>query len=152
MPTLKKENLLVNTFGTSSEEAVSSDIVQLNKKGFYSNLHLALTAYVVPMICSPLQKQPVKFAVDSYSHREALQLPDDGNLVSIPEIDILVGAYFCRHIFTSNVQETKLSCVVSGPVVHESRNNDDTSTNLIATHFLKMETIETPRTVSFVKN
>ena len=106
---------------------MSCDVVQLNMKG-----------YVVPMICSPLQKQAVKFAVDSYSHLKALQLADDGDLVSTPEIDILVGADFHWHIVTGNVirgenglvaMETKFGCVLSGPG-HDSGNNDDTSTFL----------------------
>ena len=107
MPTIKKENLLLKTFDTSSEKAMSCNVVQLNMKGLYSSLHLALTAYVVPMICSPLQKQPVKFAVDSYSHLKPLQLADDGDLVSIPETDILVGAE-CRFLLAYSYRQRNM--------------------------------------------
>ena len=54
------------------------------------------------MICSPLQKQVVKFAVDAYSYLKALQLTDDEDLVSIPEIDMLVDADLYWHTATGN--------------------------------------------------
>ncbi len=100
------------------------------------------------MICSPLQRQPVKCAVGSYSHLQHLQLADDGDPVSIPEIDILAGADFYWHIVTGNAvrvesspvaMETKLGYVLSGPV-HDDGDNA-ALTNLISTHLLKAEII-----------
>jgi hypothetical protein len=90
--------------------------------------------------------------VESYSHLQHLQLADDGDLVSVPEIDILVGADFYWHIVTGNVvrgesgpvaMETKLGYVLSGPV-HDDGSND-ASTNLITTHLLKAETVVNER-------
>lgn len=39
---------------------------------------------------------------ESYSHMNNMQLADDENIESLPEIDVLVGADFYWHIISVN--------------------------------------------------
>ena len=80
VPTLRKEKLIIKTFGNENEELRECDIVQLSLRPLHDDLSIYLTTYSIPVICSQICDQPVKFA-EKYEHLQGLQLAD--NTVSI---------------------------------------------------------------------
>ena len=68
LPTLRKEQSIMKTFGNDNEELRECDIVQLCLRPLHDDLSIYLTAYSIPVICSQICDQPVKFAAEKYEH------------------------------------------------------------------------------------
>ena len=92
VPTLRKEKLIIKTFVNENEELRECDIVQLCLRPLYDDLNIYLTVYSIPVICSQICDQPVKFPAEKYEHLQGLQLADNTVSESDPEITILIGS------------------------------------------------------------
>ena len=84
---IRRERLRINTFGSSSFNANSCDIVQVRIQSANSEETLCITAYTSPVICSPL---PRLVDASIYNHLKGLQLADASD--SAQGIDVLIGS------------------------------------------------------------
>ena len=84
-----------------------------------------LSAFVVPIICDPLQNQSISEAIHTYAHLRGLELADYGTGEDNVEVDILVGSDQYWSLVSGRVVrgklgpaaiETKLGWVLSGPI------------------------------------
>ena len=157
VPTLRKEKLIIKTFGNENEELRECDIVQLCLRPLHDDLNIYLTAYSIPVICSQICDQPVKFAAEKYEHLQGLQLADSTVSESDPEITILIGSdQIWNFINGSTIRgqsgpialESKLGYILSGPVENVPGRINDLSVNLAVTHVLKaIATVESSDTL-----
>ena len=74
LPTLKTEQLVINTFGTNESEIKQYDLVKFVMKSKDKTFEIETNALVQETICSPLQGQEVKFAKEHYTHLFDLDL------------------------------------------------------------------------------
>lgn len=88
--------------------------------------------------------QPLSVCASEYPHLKALQLADDSDGSSGPEVNMLVGSDFywklgraIRGTHGPVANQTKLSWVLSGPALPEKLSQ--CSTNLVITHVLKID-------------
>ena len=149
LPVLGREQLLIKTFGSDDKELTICEIVKLSLKSLHDNLNISLSAYAVPVICSPIYNQPVEFAVQSYNHLKGLTLAEDLMQDSHAEINILLGSDQIRNFLNGETipgqgsptaVSTKFGCVLSGPV-----NNlpfEEVITNFVTAHALKADAME----------
>ena len=113
--------------------------------------------YSIPVICSQICDQPVKFAAEKYEHLQGLQLADNTFSESDPEITILIGNdQIWNNINGSTIRgqsgptalEWKLGYILSGPVENVPRRINDSSVNLAVSHVLKaIATVEASDTL-----
>ena len=89
---IRTEKLMIKTFGSDEGQMQSCEVVQLCLKEVSTDLNFYLTAYVVPMICAPLQNQAIEVAYHYYPHLTGLKLADDTAENPALEMDILVGS------------------------------------------------------------
>ena len=61
LPVLGREQLLIKTFRSDDQELTICEIVKLSLKSLHDNVNISLSAYAVPVICSPIYNQPVEF-------------------------------------------------------------------------------------------
>ena len=128
LPTINQEKLMIKTFGSETGQIQSRDLVQLCVQGTTLETFLYVTAYAVPIICSPLQNQAVNFAASTYQHLSGLLLADsisaDKNENNV-EVDVFIGADYYWHFLTGAIKrgesgptalQTKVGWVLSGPV------------------------------------
>ena len=108
---IRRERLRINTFGSSSFNANSCDIVQVRIQSANSEETLCITAYTSPVICSPL---PRLVDASIYNHLEGLQLADASD--SAQGIDVLIGS---DHYWSLVTGETIVGD--AGPVAVSSR-------------------------------
>ena len=124
LPSLKKECLLIKTFGNNSEQIENCNLVQLCLQSIRDDLSIYVTAYEVPKICSPLQNQRINSAQQKFLHFEGIEFADfcEGPEA---EIDVLIGMDNYWKLVTGNVIksgvgpvaiETVFGWVISGPV------------------------------------
>ena len=64
---MKREQLRLNTFGSSSFNARPCDVVTVHIRKSCSNEEISITAYTSLVICSPL---PTLVNVECYTHLE----------------------------------------------------------------------------------
>ena len=102
--------------------------MQLCLRPLHDDLSIYLTAYSIPVICSQICDQPVKFAAEKYEHLQGLQSDQIWNYVNGSTIRGQSGPA---------ALESKLSCILSGPVENVPSRINDTSVNLAVTHVLK---------------
>lgn len=104
-----------------------------------------LSAFVVPIICDPLQSQSIAEATHTYAHLKGLKLADYGSGEDNVEVDILVGSDQYWSLVSGRVVrgehgptavKTKLGWVLSGPIP-EGMQVDRQQSNLVTTHVLK---------------
>ena len=74
LPSLKKECLLIKTFGNNSEQIENCNLVQLCLQSIRDDLSIYVTAYEVPKICSPLQNQKINSAQQKFYILKVLNL------------------------------------------------------------------------------
>ena len=86
---MKTETLHLNTFGGSSFQKQSCELVRLRLKNHVGE-EIEITSSSYPTICSPLSS---KFKVN-YPHLEGLVLADSLD-DSCGDIDILIGSDYC---------------------------------------------------------
>ena len=157
LPTLRKEKLIIKTFGNENEELRECDIVQLCLRPLHDKLSIYLTAYSIQVSCSQICDQPVKFAAEKYEHLQGLQSTDNTVSESDLEITILIGSdQIWNYINGSTIRgqsgpialESKLGYILSGPVENVPRRINDSSVNLEVTHILKaIATVEASDTL-----
>ena len=103
LPTLKTEQLVINTFGTNGSEIKQYDLVKFVMKSKDKTFEIETNALVQETICSPLQGQEVKFAKEHYAHLFDLDLADESPGPQA-EINILIGADVVWKILTGEVR------------------------------------------------
>ena len=143
LPFLKKECLLIKTFGSNSEQIENCNLVQLCLQGIRDDSSVYVTDYEVPKICSPPQNQKINSVQQKFSHFEGIEFADfcEG---PESETDVLNGMdNYCK-LVTGNViksgvgpvaTETVFGWVISGPVDEVSAKSEY-SINLVDTHLI----------------
>ena len=144
LPAESSQRISIKTFGSTKENVQCVDVVRLCVATDQGE-GVELSAFVVPIICDPLQSQYIAEATHSYAHLTGLKLADYGTGEDSVEVDILVGSDQYWSLVSGRVVrgehgpiaiETKLGWVLSGPIPEEIQVNRQQS-NLVATHVLK---------------
>ena len=109
-------------------------------------MNIYVSAYVVPLICTPVSNQMVEFTQTHYQHLQSLELADSTQGTDEPSIDLLIGADFYWQFVTGitvGSQEprpvalsTRLGYVLSGPVGISIPENS--MVNFTETHVLEI--------------
>ena len=68
LPTIKRENIIIKTFGADETDIKTCDIVSLGLKSKHSEFYIEIKALEVPTICSPIQGQAVRWAKNQYNY------------------------------------------------------------------------------------
>ena len=68
---------MIKTFGPEEGKTQDCDVVQLCLRGIHSNRSVYITAYVVPIVCAPLQNHVTGLAYQSFPHLNGLELADN---------------------------------------------------------------------------
>ena len=151
LETVESENLLIKTFGDKSPKVLSCDKVKFAVTDTEGN-EIIMDAYSVPTICSPISNQSIKVALEEYPHLHGLTLADKPSLSTADdvEVDVLIGADYYWKFVTGTTKRsgkpgpvavlTRLGWVLSGPVIQENQGCPSCSTNLNATHVLRVDT------------
>ena len=120
---VRSEPLLVNTFGTNEAKRQTLNVYRFKVLSKGSNEFNVVEAYGVPVVCSPLTRQNIKFVEENYPHVQGLVLADkniDGKTLAV---DVLIGLDFYHNFFTGKYRrgaegpialETTLGWVLSG--------------------------------------
>ena len=148
--TIGKETfMLIKTFGDSSASVKECDIVQLCIRTIDA-MSVYVTAYVEPVICSPVSNQEIQSAIECHSYLQGLQLAC-GTVNTTVSVDLLIGADHYWSFFTGGIirgdpsgpvaLETKLGWVLSGPAAVPAL-TESCTVNLSATHVLKIESAD----------
>ena len=145
LETLDRKEIVLKTFGNSKQHKIM-DQVRFAVKSSDNNLNIYVSAFVSD-ICYPVEEQLIDVAKEKYTHLRNIPL-EDSNPENLPlSIDILIGAQDYWDFIGQNTirgktgpvaVSSKLGYILSGPMEsnYTSRN---TSTNVINTHFLKVE-------------
>ena len=149
LPAVGKETLLIKTFGDNSASVKECDIVQLCIRTIDA-MSVYITAYFVPVICSPVSNQEIQSAVECYPYLQGLQLAC-GTINGTVSVDLLIGADHYWSFFTGGIirgdpsgpvaLETKLGWILSGPASVPIF-TESCTVNLSATHVLKIESAD----------
>ena len=118
---IQREKLHVNTFGNTSFDTRSCDVVRLQIQPTNGGETIELVAYSSPVICSSL---PTLVSAQNYEHLEALELAN-GDYHDSKSIDVLVGSDYYWSIVTGDTLigdcgpvalSSKLGWLLSGPL------------------------------------
>ena len=163
LPVLGKENMIIKTFGAgSNEDSITvCDVAGMKIKNPKSGFSIDLNLLTVPLICSPLQGQAVKWAKENYPHLENLDLAEEYTDKSELEVSVLLGADDIWKVIKGEVRRgetpdsptainTELGWVLSGPVGNMPKTKLS-SVNLTATHVLKVQS-QTETVIKFEDN
>ena len=144
LPAESSQRISIKTFGSTKENSQCVDVVRLCVATDQGE-GVELSAFVVPIICDPLQSQSIAQATQTYAHLSGLKLADQGTYEDEVEVDILVGSDQYWSLVSGRVVrgehgptaiETKLGWVLSGPIP-EGIQVDSQQSNLVTTHVLK---------------
>ena len=144
LPSERKQTISVRTFGSTEENTQSVDVVNLCISTENGD-DVQLSAFVVPLICDPLQGQSIAQASLTHAHLRGLKLADYCTGDDDVMVDILIGSDQYWHLVSGKVErgengptamETKLGWVLSGPL-HGAMQNEQQRTNLVTTRVLK---------------
>ena len=91
LPAEINQRISIKTFGSTKENRQSVDVVRLCVATGQGE-GVELPAFVVPIICDPLQRQSISEATHTYPHLKGLELADYGTGEDNVEVDILVGS------------------------------------------------------------
>ena len=112
LETIRTENVIINTFGTSHESKLETlDVVQLKIKHRYENRCIFIEALCYPVICKPLKNQEIAFVRSKFGNFSKLELEDFNENSSELPIGILVGVDYYHQFFTGKVIKNE-----AGPV------------------------------------
>ena len=143
---IARERLCIKTFRSDYDNLKTVDDVNLCLKNVDNDVTVTITAYVVPIICSPLNYQAVQFAGKKHAQLKDIALSEcipEENLV----VDILIEADQYWYIANGEVRRgesgpvamnTRFGWTLSGPVQTAPR-SDTHSVNLAATHILRVD-------------
>eukprot|EP00795_Rhopilema_esculentum_P016014 gene16014-7350_t len=147
LPTVGRETLTIKTFGEEEGEIKVCDVTQFCVRSPYNDTIVYVTAYVVPVVCSPLQNQEINFATQAYPHLATLPLADFQISSCSSEIDILIGLDFYWSFVSGGcirgekggpcALESTLGWILSGEI-QNCKELRPVSTNLTQTHVLKV--------------
>ena len=151
LPVLERKQVSIKTFGSTDErlELVEVEALGIELKG---EPNLLLSAFTVPLICQPLQGQPVNQVVDDNACFSGLRLADYCAEGETLNVDILVGSDYYWTLVTGHTirgtrgptaLHTKLGWVLLGPVSCGNPGGQQRS-NLVTTHVLKCATGQVP--------
>ena len=152
LPAEKTETTVIKTFGLEEKRIQTCDSVKFVLKSQHDQAEISLSAYVVPMICEPLQHQFTAQARQGYDHLRGLNLADCSTGIDNSEVDVLIGCDQYCDLVTREVRKeengptavnTRLGWVFSGPVEDERIQIPKLSTNLATTLVLRCETSPT---------
>ena len=144
LPAESSQRISIKTFGSTKENTLCVDVVRLSVATGQGE-GVELSAFVVPIICDPLQSQSIAEATHTYAHLNGLKLADYGSGEDNVEVDILVGSDQYWSLVSGRVVrgehgptaiETKLGWVLSGPIP-EGIQIERQQSNLVTTHVLK---------------
>ena len=147
LPSERKQTISVKTFGSTEENTQSVDVVHLCITTEHGD-DVQLSAFVIPLICDPLQSQSIVHASVTHAHLRGLKLADYSTGEDDIMVDILVGSDQYWQLVSEKVVrgedgptaiQTKLGWVLSGPT-NGAVQNDQQQNNLVTTHVLKTAT------------
>ena len=92
LPVLGKENMIIRTLGAGSNEdsITACDVASMKIKNPKSGFSIDLNLLTVPLICSPLQGQAVRWAKENYPHLENLDIAEEYTDKSELEVSVLL--------------------------------------------------------------
>ena len=138
---IRKEKLVIQTFGHNTSKLKNVDIVQMKIKGKSSNHSVYVETICVPETCSPLKNQNIETAAGQYENLLNLDFADCSEGEDSLEVGVLIGLDFYYSFVSGVVKkgtkgpvaiESCLGWMLSGPY----NNLNETSTNMITTHAL----------------
>ena len=144
LPSEGKQTISVKTFGSTEENTQSVDVVHLCINTEHGD-DMQLSAFVVPLICDPLQSQSIEYASVTHAHLKGLKLADYSTDKDDIMVDILVGSDQYWQLVSGKALrgedgptaiQTRLGWVISGPT-NGAVQNDQQQNNLVTTHVLK---------------
>ena len=147
LPSERKQTISVKTFGSTEENTQSVDVVHLCITTEHGD-DVQLSAFVMPLICDPLQSQSIVHASVIHAHLRGLKLADYSTGEDDIMVDTLVGSdQNWQLVFGKVVRgedgptaiQTNLGWVLSGPT-NGAVQNDQQQNNLVTTHVLKTAT------------
>ena len=139
-----QQTILEKTLDFTEKNTQTVDIVHLSVITEQGDA-IQLTAYVVPFICEPLQRQSITQASAVHEHLHGINLADYSTGGQDVTVDILVGSDQYWNLVTGTIKRgeegptamhTRLGWVLSGPTrgrIDESQHTN----NLVTTHVLK---------------
>ena len=150
-PTVKTETLMIKTFGTTTGELKSHNMVKVCIQGLNSEEIIDVHAYAVNTVCVPLENQAVQFAAENYPHLRDLPMADScaNSELSDRPVNILIGADHYWSFFTGGMSrgesgpvalETSLGWVLSG-AVPDAPSTESTQVNITT---LRVDTEKCP--------
>ena len=101
LPTLEKKQVSIKTFGSAVERLESVEVVALGVE-LKGEPDLALSAFTLPLICQPLQGQPVEQVVKNNPCLSGLKLADFCTEGETLGVDILVGSDYYWKLVTGH--------------------------------------------------
>ena len=119
----RKQAISVKTFGSTEENTLSVDVAELCISTKHGD-DVQLSAFVVPLICDPLQSQSIVHASVTHTHLKGLKLADYSTGEDDILVDKLVGSDQYWQLVSGKVLrgedgltaiQTKLGWVLSGP-------------------------------------
>ena len=143
VPTVKSEKLLIRTFDQENEQLQTSEVVELSVRGLDKNESIPVTAYTIPLVCTPLQDQSIEVAQQKYEDLVDLDFADDPLVQCGSQVDLLIGNDFYWTFFTGGIKwgesgpvamESKLGWILSGLVSRKDMSS--VSTNVVSSHTL----------------
>ena len=148
LPAVTSDNLLVKTFANESPRLMSCDMVQISITAM-DGLKLYINAYSATTVCSPISNQEIDIAMEKNPYLGGLTLAEEVVSYQDSEVDVLIGADYYWN-FVTNVSRrgaqpgpvallTKLGWVLSGPVNNDCHDEPNCTTNLNATHVLRVD-------------
>jgi len=123
--TIRREKVIVNTFGQTRSVMKALDIVQFRVRHKSREGYTFVEALCTPTICSPICGQDINFAVSNYTHLQGLELADDNKNNVELNVEILIGLdYYHQFIYDKVVKgefgpvalESVLGWIISGPI------------------------------------
>lgn len=148
-----KEQLCIKTFGQDCDKVQTVEVVKLCLSNVKTHENVFISALVVPMICSPLSNQDVKFAKEHYQHLSEITLSEsvcDNQQLSDVHVHVLIGSDHYWDVVTGETRRgergpvamsTVLGWTLSGPVDHVTSCKQ--SVNMLSsTHVLKVQSID----------
>jgi len=127
LPIEHTEPMIIQAFGSTNNKATDCQAVKFNLMT-QAGENINMTAYSVPVICSPVIKQTVIEAQQKYNHLSNLQLADPITGNENAHIDVLIGSDQYWKLVTGCVIKgeqgptaihTRLGWVLSGPMNDE---------------------------------
>ena len=147
LPSQQKKQVSIKTFGSTDERLAQVDVVAFGIE-LNGEPDLLLSAFTVPLICQPLQSQPVDRVIGDNKCFSGLRLADYSTGEQNLDVDVLIGSDYYWNLVTGHTirgsqgptaVHTKLGWVLSGPVGSGDA-EDLQRNNLVTTHVLKCAT------------